>query len=348
MELLIIEMKKRNLIGLLPLDIYSWLEEEGEPSFRAQQIFQWIYEKKVDSFFDMTNLPLALREKLSSVFSLGNSKIEETQQSKDGTIKFLIHFPPQDNVEAVLIPHQDHRTLCISTQVGCPAGCVFCATGLAGFRRNLTYQEIAEEIWLIEKETGMTANNLVFMGMGEPLLNYENVHRALQVINSPQGFHKGARRITISTVGIPDKIVKWGRDWPEVNLAWSMHAPRDELRSLLIPLNKVYPLGEVLGAIREYLSITHRRVTVEYTLWQDINDGKEDAQEVAKLLKNLLVHVNLIPGNLVPSSAFSPSSPGRVKAFASVLEEKGIQVTIRKPRGQDIQAACGELYRIYG
>ena len=341
-------MRKKNLIGLLPSDIYSWLEEEGEPSFRARQIFQWIYEKKADSFFDMTNLPVALREKLDSAFSLGSSQIKEIQKSKDGTVKFLIHFPPQDNVEAVLIPHRDRRTLCLSTQVGCPAGCTFCATGLAGFRRNLTYQEIVEEIWVIEKETGMTANNLVFMGMGEPLLNYENVHRALQVINSPEGFRKGARRMTVSTVGIPDKIVKLGRDWPEVNLAWSMHAPRDELRNLLIPLNKVYPLEQVLRAIKEYLAVTHRRVTIEYTLWNEINDSKGDAQEVAKLLKKLLIHVNLIPGNLVPSSAFSPPSPRRVKAFASVLEENGIQVTIRKPRGQDIQAACGELYRIYG
>jgi len=341
-------MEKKSLIGLLPSDIYFWLEAEGEPVFRARQIFQWIYEKKVKSLFDMTNLPLSLREKLDSVFSLGSSQIEETQQSKDGTVKFLIRFLPQDTVEVVFIPHRDHRTLCLSTQVGCPAGCTFCATGLSGFRRNLTYQEIVEELWVVEKETGMVANNLVFMGMGEPLLNYENLNQALQVINSPEGFRKGARRMTISTVGIPDKIIKLGKDWPEINLAWSMHAPRDELRDLLIPLNKVYPLGQVLKAIREYLAITHRRVTVEYTLWQEINDRKEDAQEVAKLLKNLLIHVNLIPGNLVSSSAFSPSSPGRVKAFASVLEEKGIEVTIRKPRGQDIQAACGELYRIYG
>ncbi|HPU08635.1 MAG TPA: 23S rRNA (adenine(2503)-C(2))-methyltransferase RlmN [Candidatus Atribacteria bacterium] len=340
-------MEKRNLIGLLPSDIYSWLETEGEPSFRAQQIFQWIYEKKADSFDKMSNLPLTLREKLDGTFSLGSSRVEEVQKSKDGTVKFLIRFPPQGTVETVLIPHLDHRTLCLSTQVGCPVGCTFCATGLAGFRRNLTYQEIVEEVWVVEKETGVVANNLVFMGMGEPLLNYENVHRALQVINSPEGFRKGARRITVSTVGIPDKIVKWGRDWPEVNLAWSMHAPRDELRSWLIPINKVYSLEQVLGAIKEYLAITHRRVTVEYTLWQEINDSKEDAQEVAKLLKNLLVHVNLIPGNLVSYSTFSPSSPERVKAFASVLEERGIKVTIRKRRGQDIQAACGELYRIY-
>lgn len=339
---------KRNIIGMLPSDLVPWFLERGEPSYRARQVLRWVYEKRVTSFQGMSDLPLKLREELANSFSLGISRCIETRVSSDGSKKFLLAFPSADTVEVVGIPQRFGYTVCLSTQVGCPIGCPFCATGKVGFRRSLRAEEIVEEAWIVASIENRRITHLVFMGMGEPLLNYEALHRALQVFNSPEGFGIGSRRITVSTVGIPEKIVQLGRDWPEVNLALSLHAPTDELRNFLVPLNRVYPIQSLLAALQEYLRCTRRRVTIEYTLWQDVNDKGEHALQLAKLLRGLLVHVNLIPGNSIRGTSFVPAHPRRLGVFATLLREQGIPVTLRRSRGHDIEAACGELYRIHG
>lgn len=339
---------KRNIIGMLPSDLIPWLGERGEPPYRAKQILRWVYERKVASFQDMSDIPLKLREELMASFSLGVTECVEVRVSADGSKKFLLAFSSSDTVEVVAIPHRSWCTVCLSTQVGCPVRCPFCATGRAGFRRSLAPEEIVEEAWRVSKEENQRITHLVFMGMGEPLLNYESLHRALQVFNSPEGFTIGSRRITVSTVGIPEKIIQLGQDWPEVNLAVSLHAPTDDLRNFLVPLNRVYPIRSLLVALREYLHRTRRRVTIEYTLWQDVNDKREHALQLSRLLRGLLVHVNLIPGNRVRGTPFVPSSRKRLEMFARLLREQGIPVTLRRSRGHDIQAACGELYRIHG
>lgn len=339
---------KRNIVGMLPPDLVPWLESEGEPPYRAGQIFRWVYGKRVTSCQDMSDIPFALREKLSASFSLGSARVQEIWISSDGTKKFLLVFPTGDSVEVVTIPQRRWYTVCLSTQVGCPVRCPFCATGRAGFRRSLVAEEIVEEVWVVNQREDQKITHLVFMGMGEPLLNYGELARALRVLNSPEGFGIGSRRITVSTVGVPEKIVQMAHDWPGINLALSLHAPSDELRNFLVPLNKTYPLKAVFAAVREYLHLTRRRVTIEYTLWQDVNDRKEHAVQLAKLLQGLLVHVNLIPGNEVMGTPFVPSPMKRLEIFAALLRERGITVTLRRSKGHDIRAACGELYHIHG
>ncbi|MCX7667416.1 MAG: 23S rRNA (adenine(2503)-C(2))-methyltransferase RlmN [Atribacterota bacterium] len=340
------DLEKKNIVGLLPQDLSSWLEERGEPGYRARQIFLWLYQRKVACFEGMTDLPANLRRRLADSFRVGDLQIKEMVCSQDGTEKFLFVLWDGNAVEGVLIPHRTRNTLCVSSQVGCPVGCPFCATGRVGFKRNLNFQEIVEEVWLVERKRRLKVENLVFMGMGEPLLNYDHFSRALRVINAQEGLRIGARRITVSTVGVPEAIIQLGRDFKEVNLAVSLHAPDNDLRSLLVPLNKVYPLSSVLKSVQEYITLTNRRVTVEYTLWQDVNDGAKNAQALAHLLTGMLVHVNVIPGNQVAGSSFRPASLERIERFVRILRENRINVTVRKSRGRGIQASCGELYRI--
>ncbi|MGC8778132.1 MAG: 23S rRNA (adenine(2503)-C(2))-methyltransferase RlmN [Candidatus Caldatribacteriaceae bacterium] len=337
---------KRNIIGLLPRDLAGWFEERGEPAYRARQVTSWLYQKKVARFEDMTDLPVNLRGALAAHFQIGMVQIKENLRSRDGTEKFLFTLCDGNAVEGVLIRHRKRNTLCVSSQVGCPVGCPFCATGRAGFKRDLDFQEIVEEVWLVEQSCGLRIDNLVFMGMGEPLFNYDHLSQALRVINAQEGLQIGARRITVSTVGVPEAIIQLGTDWKEVNLAVSLHAPYDDLRSFLVPLNRVYPLSLVLKSVKEYINLTNRRVTIEYTLWQDVNDGAQEAQGLAHLLTGMLVHVNIIPGNRVEGSPFRPASLARVERFTRILQENRVSVTVRRSRGQEIQASCGELYRI--
>jgi len=340
-------MEKSNIIGLLPSDLIPFLEAKGEPSYRSKQITQWLYQKKVTTWDEMKNLPLHLRQELSQSYEIGQTEIETKMVSSDHSNKYLLRLIDGNGIEIVVIPHRKRLTICLSTQVGCPVGCAFCATGQGGFSRNLTYQEIVESAWKAQIEKKSDIKNIVFMGMGEPLLNYEQLSKAIQVFNHPDGFNIGSRHMTVSTVGIPDKIIKLAQDWPQVNLAVSLHAPKNELRKQLIPINDVYPISQILKTIEQYIALTHRRVTIEYSLWTDINDQREYAFQLASLLRGLLVHVNLIPGNPIPECHFVPSSPARVMTFARILEENKINVTIREPRGQDIGAACGELYGLH-
>ncbi|MEN3187057.1 MAG: 23S rRNA (adenine(2503)-C(2))-methyltransferase RlmN [Atribacterota bacterium] len=339
-------MDKKNIVGLLPQDFSSWFEERGEPAYRARQVAFWLYQRGIFCFEDMTDLPVNLRRALTGSFQIGELQLKEALRSQDGTEKFLFTLCDGNAIEAVLIPHRARNTLCISSQVGCPVGCPFCATGRAGFKRNLNFQEIVEEVWLVERERHLKVDNLVFMGMGEPFLNYNQFAKALRVMNAREGLRIGARKITVSTVGVPEAIVQFGQDFKEVNLAVSLHASDNDLRSLLVPLNRVYPLSSILKAVREYIVLTNRRVTVEYTLWRDINDGAKDAHGLAHLLAGMLVHVNLIPGNQISGSSFHPVSSERIERFVRILRESRINVTVRKSRGREIQASCGELYRI--
>ncbi|MGQ9473528.1 MAG: 23S rRNA (adenine(2503)-C(2))-methyltransferase RlmN [Candidatus Caldatribacteriaceae bacterium] len=340
-------MEKGNVMGLLPQDLLTFVRERGEPTYRAQQIISWIYEKKVRHFEEMTDLPRHLREALREHFTIGTARVQEHLCAPDGTEKFLFALQDGFAVEGVLIRHRERDTLCISSQVGCPVGCPFCATGKAGFKRNLYFHEMVEEIWWAEKICGGRIRNLVFMGMGEPLLNYDHLSLALRIINAREGFRIGTRRITVSTVGVPENIIRLGKEWREVNLAVSLHASCDELRSVLVPLNRVYSLSQVLKSIREYINLTNRRVTIEYTLWQDVNDSTQDVYNLVRLLEGMMVHVNVIPGNWVEGSPFFPSPVPKIERLVRILREHGIPVTVRKSRGQGIHASCGELYRIW-
>ncbi len=340
-------MDKHSLVGLLPQDMSSFIESVGEPLYRARQVTEWIYRKKVPSFDHMSTLPQSLRDALKKNFFLAQGKIVHTLTSHDGTVKYLVAFPDGQAVEAVSIPQGKRLTLCVSSQVGCAVGCPYCATGKAGFTRDLESQEIVEEVWMAQKANDQRIGNLVFMGMGEPLLNYTNLSRAILVLNHPQGMGIGTRHITVSTTGVPSKMVQLARDWEQVNLAVSLHAPDNDLRTELVPVSRAWPLREVMEAVDEVIGLTNRRMTVEYTLWNGINDLVSHAHALAALCRGRLLHVNLIPGNPGGGKRFRPSSLPRVLTFQGILREKGIPVTIRKERGRDIQAACGELYRTW-
>ncbi|MCX6090073.1 MAG: 23S rRNA (adenine(2503)-C(2))-methyltransferase RlmN [Candidatus Atribacteria bacterium] len=337
-------MGHKNLVGLLPADLLPFIRKVGESPYRAEQITRWIYQHQASSFEEMKNLPIAFRENLAGEYLIGQERLLTQQRSQDGATKYLFELKDRKAVECVLIPHRKRMTVCLSSQVGCPVGCPFCATGLSGFQRNLDFSEIVEQAWRVGQETSQKINNLVFMGMGEPLLNYEQLTRALKVFQSPHGFGIGVRHITISTVGIPEKIIQLANEWPQINLALSLHAPNNDLRNRLVPLNQAFPIPLLLRAVDESIKKTGRRVTLEYALWKDINDQREYAYELISLLRGRLIHVNLIPGNPVLRSSFIPSSGQRVMTFARILEENKIPVTIRQSRGQDIEAACGELY----
>ncbi|WP_369018935.1 23S rRNA (adenine(2503)-C(2))-methyltransferase RlmN [Thermatribacter velox] len=342
------EAKRTAIMNFTPKDLAALLEDWGEPTYRAQQIFEWVYQKRADSFETMTNLPQDLRKKLAQEFVVNSLHVVETVSSSDGSRKFLIALADGMSVETVAIPHRDRLTVCVSSQVGCPVGCPFCATGQAGFKRNLEPSEIVGQVWLVAKQLDRRVDNLVFMGMGEPLLNYDNLCQALLTLNAPWGMGIGARRITISTVGVPPVILKLAEDWPELRLAVSLQSPFPEVRDYLVPLNRVYSLRSLLDALKIYITRVRHRVTIEYTLWEGVNDRIKDAYELVKLLRGLNVFVNLIPGNRVDGLPFLPPSPARVKKFYNILKENGMEVSIRLSRGQDIEAACGNLYRIHG
>ncbi|HSV31038.1 MAG TPA: 23S rRNA (adenine(2503)-C(2))-methyltransferase RlmN [Atribacteraceae bacterium] len=336
-------MSKANLVGLLPDDLRTTCMQWGEPAFRTKQICDWVYRKKALSFQEMSNLSSRLRAGLAGRFSLGLSRLIREQVSRDGCRKYLLQLSDGETIESVLIPARNRITLCVSVQAGCPVQCPFCATGLSGFSRNLASSEIVEQVWLLERHTGLKITHLVFMGMGEPLLNYEVLSHALRVINSPDGLGIGVRHITISTIGIPEAMVRLAREWNQVNLALSLHAPNDHLRNRLVPINRVYPIQPVMRALKAHIKETGRRATIEYTLWREVNDLLVHARQLADLLPDSLVHVNLIAGNQVPGSPLLPALMSRVQAFARILTDRNFAVTIRKARGMDIQAACGEL-----
>ncbi len=327
------------------------LREWGEPPYRAEQIWRGIYQQLWTLPDQFTTLPKSLRQKLDAAFTFSYLKPVTSLRSSDGnTTKTLFQLPDGLAIEAVLMRYERRNTLCISTQVGCAMGCVFCATGQMGFKRHLSPGEIVEQVLYYARLLGQESEevtNVVVMGMGEPFHNYDATMKAIDILNHPLGMNLGARRFTISTVGLVPAIRRFAAEKRQVNLAISLHATRDDLRSSLLPINRRYPIQEVLAACRDYVAQTGRRITFEWALIQGVNDSVETARELAALLKGLLCHVNIIPLNPTRRYSGTGSTRERANAFKAELERHGIPCTVRIRRGIDIQAGCGQLATLH-
>ena len=316
-----------------------------EKPFRAEQIFQWLYQEKVKSFDEMTNLSLDLREKLKQNYTICNYNIIKKQESKDGTKKYLFDILDGNAIETVLMQYHHGFSICISSQIGCKMGCKFCASTGINFVRSLTTGEILEQIIAVEQDEKIGISNVVFMGIGEPLDNYENVVKAIKLINHPKGLNIGARHISISTSGLVPKIYQLAEENIQCTLSISLHATNNEKRSSMMPVNNSYPIEELLKACKDYIAKTNRRISFEYALAKDNNDNLQDAKELVKLLKGMLCHVNLIPINKIENGTFTKASNENIMKFRDYLNDHGIVATIRRELGSDIDAACGQLRR---
>ncbi|MBV9230696.1 MAG: 23S rRNA (adenine(2503)-C(2))-methyltransferase RlmN [Chloroflexi bacterium] len=357
---------KTDLLALTLPQLQQWLTERGEAAFRARQIYSWIYQHLVDDFSAMTNLPLALRKRLAEEACIGPMIVRSEQHSKDDrTRKILLELADGKLIESVLMlypplgENSTRATVCVSSQAGCAYGCTFCATGQMGFDRHLSAGEIVAQVLFFARElraapwsaAGLPGSkaidhitNIVLMGMGEPLHNYDNVLQALRILNSSEGFNLGARHMTVSTVGLVPAIRKLSQEPLQVNLAISLHAPTDELRSQTMPVNRKYPLQELLAACQDYIAATRRQVTFEYVLLAGVNDTPVHAQQLAQLLMPLkqFAHVNCIPVNAT-SADYRPPTSQAIRAFRDILFEHGVSNSVRAERGDDIAAACGQL-----
>jgi 23S rRNA (adenine2503-C2)-methyltransferase len=336
-----------NKVDLKDLDLEettNLIESYGIEPYRAEQIRKWIFGRRVESFQEMTNISKELRRFLDSRCDLSSLKVVETQSSFDGTKKYLFELEDGHKIESVLIPEQGHYTACISSQVGCAMGCAFCCTGKQGLFRNLKSSEIVNQVIQIKRfmDEPERLTNIVFMGMGEPLANFEAVKKAVRNILSPEALNFSRRRVTISTCGIVPMIARLGREIP-INLAVSLNAADDATRSLLMPINRRYPLAELIEALRVYPLQKGRRITFEYVLIKDMNDGPEDARRLARLLSAIRSKINLIPFNQYSGSPFQPPDEERVLEFQQELIAKRLTATIRHSKGGDISAACGQL-----
>lgn len=338
-----------NLLDLDETGLRAFFTSIGEKPFRAEQALKWIYHQGITDFDQMTNLSVALRQKLHQLAEITPPRILNEQVSLDGTTKWLIGFGGGNAVETVFIPEPNRGTLCISSQVGCALNCTFCATGAQGFNRNLSTAEIIGQVWLAARALGHERNgnrritNVVLMGMGEPLLNFDAVVPALSLLRNDLGFGFAAKRVTLSTAGLVPGIDKL-RETIDVALAVSLHAPEDALRETLVPLNKKYPIKELMRACADYVSDKHKRtVTFEYTLIDGVNDHPEHARRLVKLLRRLPSKLNLIPFNPFPGTRFRCSTESRIRAFQEIVMAGGLIATVRKTRGDDIDAACGQL-----
>ena len=321
------------------------LAELGEKPYRAEQIFKWLYQDKVKSFDDMTNLSLDLREKLKENYTICNFNILKKQESKDGTKKYLFDVLDGNAIETVLMSYHHGYSICVSSQIGCPMGCKFCASTGIAFVRNLTSGEIVEQILAVEQDTGVRISNVDFMGIGEPLNNYDNVVNAIRIINNPKGLNIGARHISVSTSGLVHAIYKLADENIQCTLSISLHATNNEKRSSMMPVNDAYPIEQLMQACKDYIAKTNRRISFEYALAKDNNDNLEDAKELVKLLHGMLCHVNLIPINKIENGKYTKSSIENVMKFRDYLNDHGITATIRRELGSDIEAACGQLRR---
>ena len=321
------------------------LKEIGEKPFRAEQIYKWLYEARVSDFDEMTNLSLELREKLKQIYEIKEFKILKKQEASDGTRKYLFDVLDGNAIETVLMEYHHGFSICVSSQIGCKMGCKFCASTGIPFARNLSSGEIIEQIMAVERDANVRISNIVFMGIGEPLDNYENVIKAIRIINNPKGLNIGARHISISTSGIVPKIYQLAEENIQCTLSISLHATSNEKRSSMMPVNNAYPIEELMKACKEYIKKTNRRISFEYALAKDNNDNLQDAKELVKLLKGMLCHVNLIPINKIENGKFDKSSNENIMKFRDYLNDHGIVATIRRELGSDIDAACGQLRR---
>ena len=316
-----------------------------EKPFRAEQIFKWIYEEKVKTFDDMTNLSLQLREKLKENYTMCNYDILRKQEAKDGTKKYLFNIGDGNAIETVLMSYHHGYSICVSSQIGCKMGCKFCASTGINFIRSLSSGEIVEQIIAVEQDENIRISNVVFMGIGEPLDNYDNVVKAIRIINHPKGLNIGARHISVSTSGLVPNIYRLADENIQCTLSISLHATNNQKRSEMMPVNNAYPIEELLQACKDYIAKTNRRISFEYALAKDSNDNLEDAQALVKLLKGMLCHVNLIPINKIENGKYSKSSNENIIRFRDYLNDHGIVATIRRELGSDIDAACGQLRR---
>ncbi|MBR5479613.1 MAG: 23S rRNA (adenine(2503)-C(2))-methyltransferase RlmN [Clostridia bacterium] len=326
-------------------EIASLMAEIGEPKFRAGQIFKWLSDG-ARSFDDMTNLSKSLREKLSTMCELRNAEMIRKQASKvDGTIKYLWRFPDGNCVESVFMEYKHGNTICISTQAGCRMGCKFCASTLAGLKRNLTPGEMLDQVIAAQRDTGKRVSNIVLMGTGEPLDNYDNVITFLKLAGDDKGLNIGMRHISLSTCGICDKIKMLAEENMQITLSISLHAPDNETRSKIMPINNRFPVEELIKTCKYYFSKTSRRISFEYTMIDGVSDTEECARKLATLLKGFPCHVNLIPLNPVSERDLKTSSKKAIERFVEILSKSGLTVTVRRSLGSDIDAACGQLRR---
>ena len=334
---------KKDIRDLTPKELEKWMTAMGEPPHRARQIFLWLNRKNVRSFGMMTDLPKRLVPELEKKFIIGTLECVEHLISKDGTEKFLWELSDKNHVETVLIQEGNRRTLCLSTQVGCKFACPFCASGVRGFTRDLRVSEIVDQLFCVQQFCPRRVTNIVFMGMGEPLDNYDNLEKAIRMINHPDGAGIAARKITVSTCGIIPGIMKLKDIGLQVELSVSLHAADDRLRNELVPASRRYPLEKLVRACREYYETTGRVVTLEYTLIKGRNDTLKSAGELAKIAKKIKAKVNLIECN--PFAELGCGAPGKKKmnAFAARVRSRGVTATTRRSRGEDILAACGQL-----
>ena len=317
----------------------------GEKGYRAEQIFNWLYVEKVKSFDDMTNLSLELREKLKQNHTMCNFEILSKQESSDGTKKYLFDVLDGNAIETVLMEYHHGKTICVSSQIGCKMGCKFCASTGIAFVRGLTAGEIVEQILAVEQDIGEHISNIVFMGIGEPFDNYDNVMHAIRIINNQKGLNIGARHISVSTSGLVPRIYDFANEELQCTLSISLHATDDKKRSAMMPVNNLYSIEELMKACKYYIEKTNKRISFEYALAKDNNDNLQDAKALVNLLKGMLCHVNLIPINKIENGKFTKSSNDNIIKFRDYLNDHGIVATIRRELGSDIDAACGQLRR---
>ncbi len=338
--------KKPSIYTLQLADIQQWLSEIGEKPFRATQIFEWLYSKRVSSFDEMSNLSKQLREQLKEHFDFTTLKTLIQQTSKDGTMKFLFELHDGYSIETVLMRHNYGNSVCVTTQVGCRIGCTFCASTLGGLKRNLEAGEIVAQVVKVQQaldELEERVSHVVIMGIGEPFDNYDEMLAFLKIINHDKGLNIGARHITVSTSGIIPKIYQFADENLQINFALSLHAPNNEIRGKLMPINRAYKLPDLMKAIRYYVEKTGRRVSFEYGLFGGVNDQVEHAEELASLIKGINCHVNLIPVNYVPERDYVRTPRNQIFEFEKTLKKHKVNVTIRREHGHDIDAACGQL-----
>jgi 23S rRNA (adenine2503-C2)-methyltransferase len=335
------------LLDARPDELAAWMVAQGQPRFRARQVLRWVFEHRAERFESMSDLPKGLRGQLEQEWSVFGTAVVHHHVAPDGTDKLLLGCGDGRRIECVLMAEADRRTVCISTQVGCGMGCVFCASGLKGVERNLTRGEILEQVVRLRNllPEGEALTNVVVMGMGESLANLDNLLPALDRVCSKEGLGLGQRRVTISTVGLPEKIRRLAEEDRQYHLAVSLHAPTEALRNELVPVNEKIGLGAVVEAADAYFRKTGRQVTFEYVLLRGVNDRVEDARALADLLEARKAHVNLIPYNPVPGLPFDRPTPGSVRRFVEIVRGRGVSVSVRKTKGREIDAACGQLRR---
>ncbi|MFV9567386.1 23S rRNA (adenine(2503)-C(2))-methyltransferase RlmN [Thermoanaerobacter mathranii] len=336
-----------NLKNMTLEEMEEFFVNIGESRYRAKQIYKWIYGKKITDFDKMTDISKNLRSKLKEIAYISQLKVEARRVSEiDNTVKYLFLLEDKNIIEGVAIKYRFGNTACVSTQVGCNMRCSFCASAIGGKVRDLKASEMVDQVMSIDSDYGKISN-IVLMGSGEPFDNYDEVMKFIKIVNNPYGLGIGSRHITISTCGIIPKIYQFADEKLQVNLSISLHAPNDELRTQLMPINKAYPLEELMKACKYYIEKTRRRITFEYSLIEGVNDKKEHAYQLADLLKGMLCHVNLIPINYVKEIGFKKAANEKVMMFKKIIENAGISCTVRRELGSDIEAACGQLRRKY-